>query len=230
MDDSGKMNASPSGKDGDSVRITTHGSGGRGSALAYQLLALVLVTGAIGYLVLAGPGRNSPADAGTTSTTPPKTQTDAADVRGAAAAAITTGAGQLTPRPTPPPRDRDDLSNYVAPGQAPTMAEVIQRLNDAGIHTGLGAFNPPGTSPPLIGLAVPDDYVMPEGYVRHFQATDDGQRIEPVLMYSPDYEFFDSAGRRIQIPEDRIVPVELAPPGLPLRPIEIPPPIDPGSR
>jgi hypothetical protein len=109
------------------------------------------------------------------------------------------------------------------------MKEVIERLHDAGVHTGLGAFSPPGTSPPLIGLAVPDDYVLPEGYVRHYQATDDGQRIEAILMYSPDFEFFDSAGKRIEIPKDRVVPAELAPPGLAIRMIEIPPPLEPGS-
>jgi hypothetical protein len=105
------------------------------------------------------------------------------------------------------------------------MAQVIDELHRAGIHTGLGAFNPPGTSPPLVGLAVPDDYPLPEGYVRHFQATDDGQRIEPILMYSPDYEFFDAAGQRIRIPEDRVVPPNMAPPGLAVRLIDIPPPL-----
>ena len=37
----------------------------------------------------------------------------------------------------------------------PTAAEVIEALQASGDHTGLGAFNPPGTSPPLQGLAVP---------------------------------------------------------------------------
>jgi len=118
-----------------------------------------------------------------------------------------------------------NLSNII---QA-RMEEVIDRLHDAGIHTGLGAFNPPGTSPPMIGLAVPDDYVLPEGYVRHFQATDDGQRIEPILMFSPDFDFFDSAGQRIAIPENRVVPSNMAPPGLVIRPIEIPEPLEPGG-
>ena len=109
------------------------------------------------------------------------------------------------------------------------MGEVIDRLHEAGVHTGLGAFPKPGTSPPLLGLAVPDDYALPPGYVRHFQATDDGQRIEPILMFSPDFEFFDRAGRRIEIPPDRVVPPTMAPPGLVIRQIAIPPPIDPGS-
>ena len=74
------------------------------------------------------------------------------------------------------------------------MGEVIDRLHQAGVHGGLGAFSPPGTRPPLVGLAVPEDFVLPQGYVRHYQATDDGQRIEPILMFSPDRPALDAAG------------------------------------
>jgi len=109
------------------------------------------------------------------------------------------------------------------------MGEVIEGLHQAGIHTGLGAFNPPGTSPPLVGLAVPEDYPLPEGYVRHYQATDDGQAIEPILMYSPDYEFLDASGQPIAIPADRVVRAANAPAGLPIRQVRIPPPQDTGS-
>jgi hypothetical protein len=122
-----------------------------------------------------------------------------------------------------------DLSDYLNKGEKPTMGEVIDRLHQAGVYTGLGAFNPPGTRPPLVGLAVPEDFVLPEGYVRHYQATDDGQRIEPILMFSPDHQFFDAAHRPIAIPRDRVVPPELAPPGLPIRRIEIPAPAEPGA-
>lgn len=107
------------------------------------------------------------------------------------------------------------------------MPEVIERLHQAGIHTGLGAFTPPGTSPPLVGIAVPEDFVLPPGYVRHHQATDDGQAIEPILMYSPDYQFVDAANQPIAIPKDRVVLPEHAPPGLPIRRIVIPAPTDP---
>ena len=124
----------------------------------------------------------------------------------------------------------DDISNYIPQGEAPPMAEVIARLNKAGVHTGLGAFSPPGTSPPMLGLAVPEDFELPEGYVRHFQATDDGQRIEPILMFSPDYEFLDGAGRPIRLPPDMVVPPNMAPPGLPIRQIRIPPPLQPKDR
>lgn len=107
------------------------------------------------------------------------------------------------------------------------MAQVIERLHQRGIHSGLGAFSPPGTSPPLVGLAVPDDFVLPKGYVRHHQATDDGQRIEAILMFAPDFQLKDAAGRPVPIPGNRVVPPELAPPGLPLRRIVIPAQADP---
>lgn len=121
-----------------------------------------------------------------------------------------------------------DLSSYVARGENPSMGQVIERLHERGIHSGLGAFSPPGTSPPLVGLAVPDDFVLPKGYVRHHQATDDGQRIEAMLMFAPDYQLFDAAGRPVELPKNLVVPPELAPPGLPIRRIVIPASVDPG--
>lgn len=150
-----------------------------------------------------------------------------------AAAPVQTVATTSAP---PPARPRDpgddptpDLGDYLNPGEAPPMAEVITRLHAAGVTGGLGAFQPPGTRPPLIGLAVPEDYVLPEGYVRHHQATDDGQRIEPILMYSPDYQWHDATGRPIALPPNRVVPLEHAPPGLPLRHIVLPAPAEPGK-
>jgi hypothetical protein len=121
-----------------------------------------------------------------------------------------------------------DLADYVNPGEVPTMAEVIGRLRSAGVHGGLAAFSPPGTRPPLVGLAVPEDFDLPPGYVRHHQTTDDGQDIEPILMYSPDTTWTDAAGRPVAIPADRVVPPEHAPPGLPLRRIVVPAPLPAG--
>lgn len=136
------------------------------------------------------------------------------------------------PAPAPDPeRDNDptrDLSSYLPFGSKPKMAEVIDGLHQAGIHTGLGAFNPPGTRPPMIGLAVPEDMALPPGYVRHYQATDDGQRIEPILMFAPDFQLLDAQKQPIPMPKNRVVPPELAPPGFPKRPIVIPPPVESG--
>ena len=128
--------------------------------------------------------------------------------------------------PPPAPRSDDDLAAHVPPGSIPTMHEVIERLHQAGIRTGLGAFNPPGTRPPLVGLAVPEDFVLPPGYLRHHQATDDGQGIEAILMFDPDHPPPAAAGRPLATPAERVVPAELAPPGLPIRLISLPPPAD----
>lgn len=126
-----------------------------------------------------------------------------------------------------PSLDPDDVAAYIRPGDPePTAAELIEALQEAGIREGLGAFNPPGTNPPMPGIAVPEDFVLPQGFVRHHQVTDEGEPLEPILMFSPDYEFVDSSGNPVEMPEDRIVPPELAPPGLPIRPIDIPAPKD----
>ena len=100
--------------------------------------------------------------------------------------------------------------------------DVILALQASGEKEGIAAFNPPGTNPPKSGIIVPEDYELPEGYVRHYQATDDGQRLDAILMFSPDYQFVDPSGNPISVPEDLIVPPEMAPPGLPIRMLEVP--------
>jgi len=100
--------------------------------------------------------------------------------------------------------------------------DVISALVAAGEKEGIAAFPPPGTNPPKSGIVVPEGFELPEGYVRHYQVTDDGQRLEPILMFSPDYQFVDAAGNPIALPDDLIVPPDLAPPGLPIRMLEVP--------
>lgn len=192
-------------------------------SLGYLAIALALVAGGLIFLLMSSDEADN-------------TATPAASPASARDAVITWTPPSL---PSPPvaqdvsPRTPDgvdptrDLSSYVARGEKPTMPEVIERLHQAGVHTGLGAFSPPGTRPPLIGLAVPEDFALPKGYVRHHQATDDGQRIEAILMYAPDHQFVDAANQPIAIPKDRVVPPELAPSGLPIRRIVIPAPTEP---
>lgn len=209
--------ATPPESGGDGVR--TSRTGRRGRASLYKALALVLAVCAGGYFVTQH--RNASANGKNDGGEPtPRAETAAATPR------------PVVARPAHSKgRESLDLAEwneagYIKPGDpVPTAGEVIERLHEAGIHSGLGAFNPPGTSPPLVGLAVPPDFALPPGYVRHHQTTDDGQDIEAILMFSPDFEFFDAAGNRIPIPENRVVPPELAPPGLPIRPIEIPRPL-----
>ena len=222
------QHTSPSGQAGEGVRITEHGARSSRSVLLYKTLAVALAAGGIGYLMMGG---QTPQDSGHAPID------EHASDRPSIAAMQPTSSGttavprDMTPPPVVPGGDLSsmDLSEVIPPGMEPTAAEVIDELHKAGIHSGIGAFNPPGTSPPLIGLAVPEDFKLPEGYVRHYQATDDGQRIEPILMYSPDFEFFDSAGRRIDIPADRVVPPGMAPPGLTSRRITVPPPLPSGK-
>ncbi len=100
--------------------------------------------------------------------------------------------------------------------------DVIAGMRAAGETKGLAAFPPPGTNPVKPGLLVPNDFQLPEGYIRHYQTTDDGKRLEPILMFSPDYEFVDDAGNPIVVPADGIVPPGMAPKGMPLRSLDVP--------
>jgi hypothetical protein len=232
--DSGKSHAASSRTDADGVRIVRHGAASVSPLRRVGVVAVVLLVSGIGYAILAAKPRpgdgNRPADA--TQPAPAMDNDRNATVQAApeqlplaaprAAAAI--------PQPSTqtaddwPSADPNDLASHISPTDPePTMAEVIDAMHAAGDHTGIGAFNPPGTSPPLQGLAVPDDFVLPPGYVRHHQVTDQGEPLEAILMFSPDFVLRDRAGNAVPIPEDRVVPAELAPPGLPIRQIEIPP-------
>jgi uncharacterized cupredoxin-like copper-binding protein len=216
-------------KSDESVRIIEHRSSSK-AAMMYKLLALAVVAGSIAFCI--SQFKISSANSAVAN----QQSMHEANASSAIAAQETNG-GTVSAEPLSTAEriraarllevqnDRNDLSHYVAAGQAPSMKEVITRLHEAGIYTGLGAFNPPGTNPPMVGLAVPENYELPEGYVRHYQATDDGQPIEAILMYSPDYDFYDGAGQRIDLPANRVVPTHLAPPGLPIRMITIPAPL-----
>ncbi|WOB06694.1 hypothetical protein [Piscinibacter gummiphilus] len=199
-----------------------------GPSFAY-LLAVVVVIGGVAYWLTA------PSDADTAASPRPvlpvqvATSPEARDEAEPAASGPTAASAPVLPArvaahvPNPDDDQTPDLTAYLNPGEKPTMGEVIERLHRAGVTTGVAAFNPPGTKPPMIGLAVPEDFALPPGYVRHHQTTDDGQDIEPILMYAPDHPRFVGGART----RDRIVPPEQAPPGLPLRKIVIPAPAEP---
>jgi hypothetical protein len=222
MYDSGNKNTSSLNRSDDGVRVIEQAPSGLPIPLIYKFAAMALVMCFVVYWLI----KLMPAF--TLNDARMSDQSFSDPAQQVAGTVISAGDKRLDARPVSTNKDHHDLSNYVAPGEAPEMKDVINRLHEAGIYEGLGAFSPPGTSPPLIGLAVPDDYVLPEGYVRHTQATDDGQRIEPILMFSPDFEFFDTAGQPIVIPADRVVPPNLAPPGLVIRPIKLPDPLPTG--
>jgi hypothetical protein len=118
------------------------------------------------------------------------------------------------------------------PNAVPTPAEdkheidardAIPALIAAGETGGITVFPLPGTKPLKRGIVVPEGFELPEGYVRHYQATDDGQRVPAILMFHPDYDFVDDRGEPVAVPEDRVVPPEMAPRGLPIEMLELPP-------
>ena len=94
----------------------------------------------------------------------------------------------------------------------------VARLKEGGIRS----FPPPGTKPIKRGIIVPEGFELPPGYVRHYQATDDGKQLPAILMFHPDYEFVDAQGRPVSLPENRVVPPDMAPPGLPIEILQVP--------
>lgn len=105
---------------------------------------------------------------------------------------------------------------------APKKEEMPFTLLQPGERAGLAVFPPPGTKPIKRGIIVPEGFELPPGYVRHYQTTDDGRRLPPILMFHPDYELVDAQGNPVPVPEDRVVPPEMAPPGLPVQTLDDP--------
>lgn len=236
MNRSGLKPTTPSDADGDGVRVIRERRPGRSALFFLQLLAGVVIVAGSAYLVLSPSapqstkGRPSDADTAPVAVTAIESQRVPPTSAVAEAPRIPQRSSPAQPMDTSPgpddlpSGDPNDIATYVSPTDPePTAAEVIQALHDIGDHTGIGAFNPPGTSPALQGLAVPDDFILPAGYVRHHQVTDEGEPLEPILMFSPDVVFVDASGREVPIPESRVVPPEMAPPDLPIRVIAIPP-------
>jgi hypothetical protein len=86
-----------------------------------------------------------------------------------------------------------------------------------GDGTGIDAFPRPGTKPLQRGLIVPDGYELPAGFVRHYQTTDDGVQLAPILKFHPDHVPEGA-------PADGVVPPELAPRDMPQHWLELPAP------
>jgi hypothetical protein len=138
----------------------------------------------------------------------------------------------VAPRPALHPVRIETKPVTDAPPPAPAPpAEPVPPSESAAPETpsGIGLFPPPGTDPPKVGLVVPDDFPLPEGYVRHYQVTDDGQPLPAILMFHPDYVWMDDAGNPVEVP-DGVVPPELAPEGMPLETVDIPEPRDGGAQ
>ncbi len=115
-----------------------------------------------------------------------------------------------------PGRDRPDAAPTREPKKKPEVgaAEVITALREEGETGGIAAFPLPGTKPIKRGIIVPEELELPEGYVRHYQTTDDGKQLPAILMFHPDYQFVNERGEPVAIPDDHIVPPEMAPEGM----------------
>ncbi len=170
-------------------------------------ICLVLVGATIGIRALIAPSTESP---------------------------LTTETSRQNPEPpekvertAPPPREpspservtTDSADAIKPPDPAPGDATPG---DDSQGRVGIDVFPPLGTKPNLSGIIVPDDFELPPGYVRHYQTSDDGRQLEPILMYHPKRRPVDSQGDPIDVPPDRIVPPEMAPEGLPLRMLPLP--------
>jgi hypothetical protein len=130
-------------------------------------------------------------------------------------------------RAEPPPRAAPGAEAPEAPrDEEPETVEEApaMEISDSpyGVPGGLAVFPPMGSQPLLRGLIVPEDFEVPEGFVKHYQVTDEGEQLPPILMFHPDYEQRDASGKPIEIPEDRVVPPELAPAGMPIEILELP--------
>ena len=116
----------------------------------------------------------------------------------------------------PTPVTRGDDTGSAAPAPAAADGESADQ------PSGIGLFPAPGTKPIKRGIVVPDGFELPEGYVRHYQATDDGTMLPAILMFHPDYQPVDATGHPVPVPENRVVPPELAPAGLAIQMLEPP--------
>lgn len=123
-----------------------------------------------------------------------------------------------TPTPVTAPRPVQPAPTQAAPQPAP---EETPSPPEPAPAEGINLFRP-GTKPIKQGIIVPEDFPLPPGYVRHYQSTDNGERVKPILMFHPDYKPVDSSGKPVDIPANRVVPPELAPPGMPIEILEVP--------
>lgn len=122
-----------------------------------------------------------------------------------------------TQRPVAPP------AVVPSPVEEPIPEEVEPMAEEEPMEekTGLALFVP-GTKPIKKGIVVPEGFELPPGYMRHYQTTDDGQMLEPILMFHPDYQPVGEDGQPVTLPENRMVPPEMVPPGMPIRVLEVP--------
>ena len=188
----------------------------RGKSIVLLAAAVALVC--VALLVLFGRPPAPPPSAPEPEAPPAAAVAEPKDEPAAPAAEAPAASAPIEP-PPPAPRAEPAAREPAPEAEPPPAGE------SPPVASGIGLFPPPGTDPIKVGVVVPDDFELPEGYLRHYQVTDDGQELEPILLFHPDYELLDDAGKPIPLPPDRVVPPELAPPGMPIRTVEVPEPL-----
>ena len=209
--------------DADGVRIT-RAPAIRGSTWwllgAIALLSLLLIAGV--RPLLRGGGETQPPDVEPRPARAARSSSASDPSRPAAPARIA-AAKELPAAPVAPPRAGRPEPGDGSAATAAAPADGAAENGDRGTEpTGIALFPPPGTDPPKSGIIVPDGFVLPPGYVRHYQVTDDGQQLAPILMFHPDFQLVDEHGNPVAMPADHIVPAEMAPPGLAIEMLQIP--------
>jgi len=116
------------------------------------------------------------------------------------------------PADEPPPPDPEEEAS------APYFPQPVPYEGPTGIEL----FPPMGTKKVREGVIVPDDFPLPEGYVRHHQVSDEGEQLPAILMVHPDYQILDESGAPVTNRENPVVPPEYAPEGLPIQMLELP--------
>jgi hypothetical protein len=117
-----------------------------------------------------------------------------------------------------PPADEPPPPDPAEEAKAPYFPQPVPYTGPTGIEL----FPPMGTKQAREGLIVPEDFPLPEGYVRHHQVSEDGQLLPAILMVHPDYQIFDETGAVVADRNNPVVPPEYAPEGLPIQMLELP--------
>lgn len=202
-------------RNGDGVKVVA--TGGVRKSVAWIAAAVVLSSlAALVLFFVAGGSRDAPppvpeppARLEAAAPAPERKEEPTAPVAKRHARAVTR-ATPAAPEPTAPPDD------------PPAREDAPFAFGPPGEKTGIALFPSRDTKPIKVGIVVPDDFEVPEGYLRHYQASEDGEMLPAILLFHPDYEWVDDEGHAIELPADRVVPPELAPPGLSIQMLQVP--------
>lgn len=204
--------------DRDGIAVTATGKVRSGVWLLLLALAIVGAT----LLFIAGPLVSEQPTVAARSTDNRSAAPKADAEQRAAVPARRMREGGASERPQLPPQEQRAGVERSDDGAAPADAAEEAADGAAEGPSGIELFPPPGTDPVKTGIVVPEGFELPEGYVRHHQTTDNGKQLPPILMFHPDYQPVDANGEKIALPEDRIVPPEMAPPGLAPEMLDVP--------